>query len=167
MSARDSITPVHVRTGRDCFDACLASLFGLRLEEIESHEGEDWLERYQQDLFERGFILTDALVGAFAYVSGRSDPSGSSPGHAVIAADGETIHDPGENWPDFDAAEWPEGFRIYVHRAPAWLAKREKERDELLAEARAILGDLYETQGVPMCLWNRARKLLEKTEPTE
>lgn len=117
-------TRVFVETGKDCFEACLATLTGRRLHEIPKFpDDETWLEHAQRWAYEEGLILTDFMKGEFSHISILDDPGGGRHSHGVIAQDGERLHDPSENWPDFNAAEWPEVGRFYLFPLPAYTEK--------------------------------------------
>ena len=108
---------VLVRTGKDCFRACLASLLAVELDDVPAFEGlgpGEWLRAAQDWAAELGFLLTDYLVGDPFYIQALDDPGGGAHGHAVISIDGARAFDPGENWPEFDAEAWPDAGRYYL-----------------------------------------------------
>lgn len=148
---------VLMRNGQDCFAACMASLIGCELDEVPPfHDMTDdaWLQQAQIFASERGYLLTDYLIGGppasiFIVKHPGSDPP-TRHGHGIIGRFGEeveTLHDPGENWPDFDASAWAvEGYLLllpkpqYVEDLESGLADRDRSIEALL-EAEELDGD--------------------------
>jgi len=92
-------------TAGNCFQACVASILDLRLEDIPDVPMVDgWLEQLNHDLADRGFRFWLLMIKepeglenvwkppGYAILTGKS-PRGDW-NHAVICLDGEMVHDP-------------------------------------------------------------------------
>lgn len=84
----------------NCLTACVASLLDIPIAELPNHQGEDWLERWNEKLASYNAHLIE-IADPEAVQPGYSILSGLSPRgkwlHAVICLDGKMVHDPHED----------------------------------------------------------------------
>lgn len=83
----------------NCFQASVASILELPLEEVPDFDGDDWYEKFTEWLKPRGFYPLTFKMGEWkpppdAYtIFGGKSPRGDWL-HAVVGIGGEVAHDP-------------------------------------------------------------------------
>jgi len=93
----------------NCLTACIASLLAIPIAELPNHQGEDWLEGWNENLlhYNAHLIVIDdpkAIQPGYSILSGLS-PRGKWL-HAVICLDGKMVHDPHEDRTGIREGKW-------------------------------------------------------------
>ena len=119
-----TITKVMQVGTSDCERACVATYFGVRLDEVPDLAGKDWEDVLREWLHRRGMNFFTATVESEAVfrrvfsrgmvIAGGISSRGNH--HAVIYLDGELWHDP---WPDGSGIERIDDVDVFFPLVPA------------------------------------------------
>lgn len=89
--------PVKQTRIDDCLSACIASLLDLPLEDVPYETGDDWLEKFRDFLEPKGLSLEQIAYTVGKWPRGFSILSvwlNKEKSHAVVALNGQVVHDP-------------------------------------------------------------------------
>ncbi len=107
----------------NCFEACLASILELKLEDIPRYTGDDWLERFNKWL---QWQYSLQLVVAHHYAPDRTYSIANGPNqrgrpHSVVMKGDELVHDPN---PDRGGLSSVDHVMLFVASNPARMKRR-------------------------------------------
>lgn len=133
------VPPGNPQDAGNCFQACVASLLELRLEEVPHFVAMDaWWDEFQEWLEKLGMravSLDHDIPGALGVMSGWS-PRGDWL-HSVVSRGDRLVHDPHPSRDGID--DKPEGYIYLVALDPAKVLAAERWREQQVTPAQGGL----------------------------